>query len=261
MNNNSTMISFVKLIRFTLLFMVAFCLMLQPAMAQDSDGKTHFLIEPYFMIPTMKGEIGVRRLPVAEVDADPCDIFSQLKFGAMAYVEVNYDNKWAVTTDFIYMKLEQDIKPNAIIDAGLSTAKQLAFEFAFLKRVASSFEVGIGGRVIDMKADLDLTTSNGVQSGSSRKTWMDPIIIVRSQAVVHDKWLLQFRGDVGGFGIVSDFTWQIQANVGYQFSKLVGAKIGYRVLDVDYDNGDETERFAYDMSTSGPVLRVAFTFD
>ena len=74
---------------------------------------------------------------------------------------------------------------------------------------------------------------------------MDPIIIVRSNSAINDKWLLQFRGDVGGFGLVSDFTWQVQANVGYQFSKLVSATIGYRVLDVDYDKGDGTEHFAY----------------
>ena len=101
------------------------------ASAQDSTKKTHFLIEPYFMAPTMKGEIGVRQLPAAEVDANPGDIFDQLKFAAMFYVEVNYDNKWSVATDFIYMKLEQDIKPNALITSGQSTAQQLAFEFAF----------------------------------------------------------------------------------------------------------------------------------
>ena len=105
------------------------------ASVQASEKKTHFLVEPYFMAPTMKGEIGVRQLPAAEVDADPGDIFGQLKFAAMAYVEVDYDNKWVVTTDFIFMNLEQDIKPNALITSGHSAAKQLAFEFTFLKRL------------------------------------------------------------------------------------------------------------------------------
>ena len=229
--------------------------------AQDSTKKTHFLIEPYFMAPTMKGEIGVRQLPAAEVDANPGDIFDQLKFAAMIYVEVNYDNKWSVGTDLIYMKLEQDIKPNALITSGKSTAQQLAFEFAFLKRLGSVFDVGIGGRVMDMKADLDLNTINGVQSGDSRQTWMDPILIVRSQGAINDKWLLQFRGDIGGFGIGSDFTWQIQANAGYQFSRLVSATIGYRVLDVDFHKGDGSENFSYDMAISGPVLRVGFRWE
>jgi hypothetical protein len=229
--------------------------------AQDSEKKTHFLIEPYFMAPTMKGDIGVRQLPPSEVDADAGDIFGQLKFGAMAYIEVNYDNKWAVSTDFLFMDLESDVTPNAVVTGGTTRAKQLAFEFAGLWRIATWLEAGVGGRVIDMKVDVDLSTVSSDRSGDRRKTWADPIIIVRSQGKIQDKWLLQFRGDIGGFGIASDLTWQIQANVGYQFSKLVSASIGYRVLDVDYDKGDGTERFLYDIATSGPVLRVGFSWE
>jgi hypothetical protein len=250
-----------KLITCSLPLLFAVFLSPTDARAQDSEKKTHFLIEPYFMVPTMKGDIGVRRLPPTEVDADPGDIFGQLKFGAMAYIEVNYDNKWAVSTDFLFMDLESDVNPNAVVTGGTISAKQLAFEFAGLKRIAPWFEVGVGGRVIDMKLDVDLGTVNGGQNGSRRKTWADPILIVRSQGAVNEKWLLQFRGDLGGFGIASDFTWQIQANVGYQFSKLVSATIGYRVLDVDYDKGDGDERFMYDIATSGPVLRVGFRWE
>ena len=229
--------------------------------AQDSEKKTHFLIEPYFMAPTMKGDIGVRQLPVTEVDADAGDIFGQLKFGAMAYIEVNYDNKWSVSTDFLFMDLESDVKPNALITGGTASVKQLAFEFAGLWRIAQWFEAGVGGRVIDMKLDVDLSTVSGDRSGDRRRTWADPIIIVRSQGKIHDKLLLQFRGDIGGFGIASDLTWQIQANVGYQFSKLVNASIGYRVLDIKYDQGSDSEHFMYDMATSGPVIRVGFSWE
>ncbi|HTF17236.1 MAG TPA: hypothetical protein VK658_04135 [Chryseolinea sp.] len=227
--------------------------------AQDEDKKIRFLIEPYFLAPTMKGNIGIRELPAVEVDADPGDIFGQLKFGAMAYIEVNYDDKFSVTTDFLVMRLEDDLKPTASV-GGTSTAKQLVFEWAGLVRVAPWLEVGAGGRVMDMKVDLDLNTMNGPRSAESRKTWMDPIIIVRSQGTVYEKLLLQFRGDIGGFGLASDFTWQIQANVGYKFSKLLSATIGYRVLDVNYDKGSGDERFMYDIATSGPVLRVGFTW-
>jgi len=231
------------------------------SIAQDSEKKTHFLIEPYFMAPTMKGDIGVRQLPPGSVDADAGDIFGQLKFGAMAYIEVNYDNKWAVSTDFLFMHLESDVKPNALVTGGTASVKQLAFEFAGLWRIAPWFEAGVGGRVIDMKLDVDLSTVSGDRSGDRRRTWADPIIIVRSQGKIQDRLLLQFRGDIGGFGIASDLTWQIQANVGYQFSKLVNASIGYRVLDVKYEEGSGDEHFLYDMATSGPVLRVGFSWE
>jgi len=232
----------------------------QDSTKKESEKKTHFLIEPYFLAPTMKGEIGIRNLPNITVDANPGDIFDQLKFAAMAYVEVDYDHKFAITTDFIFMRLESDVKPNTLVSSGTNTTKQLVFEIAGLIRLAPWFEVGAGSRVLDMKAELDLNTTNGHREESSRKTWMNPILVVRSQGVIRDRWLLQFRGDIGGFGLGSDFAWQIQANAGYQFSKLFRATIGYRVLDEDYKKGDGEERFLYDIATSGPVLRIGFTF-
>jgi len=213
------------------------------------------------MIPAMTGEISVRRLPASEVDADAGDIFGHLKFGAMLYAEVNFDDKWSVAGDFLYMNLEQDIERSGLITGGTASAKQLAVELAGLKPIAPWLEAGIGGRVIDMKAALDLNRIGGNENGSSRKTWFDPIIILRAQGVTHEKWIFQFRGDLGGFGVGSDFTWQVQANAGYRFSKLFHAAIGYRVLDMDYDKGDGTERFMYDIRTSGPMIRFGFSFE
>lgn len=43
-------------------------------------------------------------------------------------------------------------------------------------------------------------------------------------------WLFTFRGDFGGFGIGSTFTWQIQGYVGYKFSKMFCSSVGYRVI-------------------------------
>jgi hypothetical protein len=72
--------------------------------------------------------------------------------------------------------------------------------------------------------------------------------------------LLQFRGDIGGFGVGSDFSWQIQANAGYRFSKLFQATIGYRVIGINYDKGEGMDRFVYDVDTYGPVIHTGFNF-
>ena len=77
---------------------------------------------------------------------------------------------------------------------------------------------------------------------------------------MHEKWLLQFRGDFGGFGIGSDFTWQLQAHAGYQFSKLFKLTACYRIIGVDYDKGSGQDRFVHDINTFGPVLRLGLNF-
>jgi len=156
------------------------------------------------------------------------------------------------------MDLEQDVKTGLLINSGAVSAKQLAWELAWLKRIAQWLEVGVAGRIVSLESGLDLVTINGGESGSISETWFDPVVVVRSQGILQEKWLLQFRGDFGGFGIGSDFTWQIQANVGYKFSRLFQTSIGYRVIAIDYNNGDGADRFLYDINTYGPVVRIGF---
>ncbi|MDX2429596.1 MAG: hypothetical protein QNK35_01605, partial [Bacteroides sp.] len=70
----------------------------------------------------------------------------------------------------------------------------------------------------------------------------------------------QFRGDVGGFGLGSDLTWQLQAYAGYRFTKVFQLTAGYRVLSTDYNNGGDSDKFFFNMKEFGPVIRFGFNF-
>ena len=230
------------------------------AFSQEKEkAKWHYLTEIYLMFPSMSGEIGIADLPPAEVDADAGDIFGHLKMGMMLYLEATNDN-WSITSDLLYMKLGQDVTPGTIITGGEITMKQYAWEVAGLKRITPWLEGGLGGRLVSLYTGLDIETINEPRDGSASKTWFDPIILVRSQGAIKGKWLLQFRGDIGGFGVGSDFSWQIQAYAGYRFSKLFQTTIGYRYIGINYDKGEGLERFRYDINTYGPVLRLGFNF-
>jgi hypothetical protein len=54
--------------------------------------------------------------------------------------------------------------------------------------------------------------------------------------------------------------WQWQADVGYRHSERLLFSFGYRIIDIDYDQGSGLDRFVYDMQTFGPVLKVGFNF-
>ena len=97
-----------------------------------------------------------------------------------------------------------------------------------------------------------------LRCASLSRTWIDPIIIARATGDIDDKWLFIFRGDFGGFGVGSDFTFQVQGYVGYRFSKLFQTSIGYRVIGIDYDKGSGEDRFRYNMNTFGPNIRLGF---
>ncbi len=90
------------------------------------------------------------------------------------------------------------------------------------------------------------------------QTWVDPLLVVRMHLPNSGSWLVQIRGDIGGFGIGSDITWQVQAYGGYRFSELFQVSAGYRVLGIDYETGTEKERFKYDINTFGPVIQLGF---
>ncbi len=108
--------------------------------------------------------------------------------------------------------------------------KETAWQVAGLKRIIPHLEAGIGGRIVSLYTGLNLETIQKTGSGSASKTWFDPIIVVRSQGTIKEHWLLQFSGDIGGFGMGSEFSWQLQAYVGYHFSKLFQATVGYRYI-------------------------------
>jgi hypothetical protein len=235
--------------------------------AQDStqtNKRWEFLIEPYLMFPNMNGTVGLGVLPEAEVDASIADIFDRLQSGFMLYAEAQ-NGTWAVSSDFLFMSLKQDAVPTRLIQSGSVSLDETAWELAGLRKLLPWLEGGIAGRLVSLNAELDIVRNlvGGGTTAESRgitQTWVDPVIVVRMKLPDSEKWLLQLRGDIGGFGIGSDLTWQVQAYGGYRFSHLLQVSAGYRILDIDYEAGAEQERFMYDVNTFGPVARLGFNF-
>jgi len=234
------------------------------AQTETNAKKWHFLAEPYLMFPYMDGETGVGDLLSIPVDANPGDIFSKLKMAAMLYFEAR-TNKWAITSDLVYMKLSQEVTPGVLLHSGDVAVKEFIWEPAGLYKILPFMEVGAGGRLVNLATDIDIRrnvlpagTEQVTESGS--KTWFDPILITRLTTNINDKWLFQFRGDIGGFGAGSDLTWQLQAYAGYKFTKVFQLTAGYRLLSIDYDKGADSERFVYNVNTFGPLVRFGFSF-
>jgi hypothetical protein len=238
--------------------------------AQDtlvSKKKWHYLGEIYLMFPTMSGSMGIRNLPDVDLDVDAGDIFSHLKMGAMFYFEAAND-KWAINSDLLYMKLGQDATPGTVIVSGDVTAKQLGWEVAGLRRVTPWLELGLGGLLNSLSTTVNITRNDigeGTTSNSAEisETWFDPMLVARIMNQPDKKFLYLLRGDVGGFGLgsgSSNFAWEVQAYAGYRFSKLFQMTAGYRIIGLDFETGEGQYRFLYDVNTYGPVVRFGFNF-
>jgi hypothetical protein len=163
------------------------------------------------------------------------------------------------------MDLEQQVKTGRLINSGEVSAKQFAWELAGLRRVNSWLELGLGTLLSSVKAEVNINTNN-IGGGTTNRvkelsqTWLDPMLIARTQNQPGKKFMYSVRGEVGGFGIGSDLAWQIQAYAGYRFSKLFQLTGGYRIIGIDYEKGNGSDRFLYNINTFGPVIRFGFNF-
>jgi hypothetical protein len=225
----------------------------------SSDG-WNFVVAPYVLFPYMNGFVAVRGNESA-VAVGPGDIFSNLNIGAMIYAEGRTAD-WAVMVDILYMDLEETGE-GPIFGRRIDTnVKQLMMEVTGMRRITPSFELGVGLRVNSI--DGALLVQEGIilpeLDVSGTQTWIDPFIAARLEAQLEDPWRLGIRGDIGGFGISSDFTWQLYPYFGHRFSKLFEMVLAYRWLGINYSTGSGNDRFEYDMTNFGPEFGFLFHF-
>lgn len=118
-------------------------------------------------------------------------------------------------------------------------------------------EAYVGGRAwwVDVEVDGVGTVAPGPRIDNS-KSWVDPIVGLRGDLAFGGRWFAMLEADVGGFGVGSDFSWHVMAALGFKFNDHVAVELGWKHLDVDYEDGD----YVFDVALSGPFLAFTFTF-
>lgn len=249
-----------------------FFMNITPILAQNQDDKNtkdwNFTAVPYLMMPYMNGDVGLGN-QIVSVDADPGDIFGQLEGGLMLFFEASND-KWVVNMDLLYMKLGANGETPILSREADVELKQLGLTFNGLYKVNSWAAVGVGFRVNSIDQGFYMPALPGPGPGevelpavdrSMNNTWVDPLLVARVMTRFDgSNWRLGMLADIGGFGIGSDLAWQINPFVGYQFSKLFEIDLAYRWLSMDYETGNGTDYFLYDMVISGPEIGLLFHF-
>ena len=87
-------------------------------------------------------------------------------------------------------------------------------------------------------------------------TEISPLIVYRFTFFSNDKWNIRMRGDVGGFGVYSIFTYLINPSAGYRISDLIEVNLSYRLLSFDQNDEDNGDNF--DLIFQGPQFGVLF---
>jgi hypothetical protein len=126
-------------------------------------------------------------------------------------------------------------------------------------RLTEMIELIGGVRYNDVAVDVDFDNPL-LPTLSKSKGWFDPIVGARLWFPVSRTFDVIVRGDVGGFGVGSDLTWQLSGHLRYAFSDSFSGLLGYRYFYIDYESGAGLNRFVYDMAIHGPTLGLSWGF-
>ena len=244
-----------------------FVLVLIGVTTQAQERTSHvddweFVVAPYLWMAGVDGDVTIRGAQ-ASADADFGDILDNLDTGAQGYFEIR-KGKWGAYADLMYIKTVNDGQVGAVpidFESSLTLA-----EAGVLYRIFEGYggqgspvgtDIFIGGRYTNLDVELDFAA---VVAVSSDKNWLDPLIGVAYSHDLSEDFLIKTTAEIGGFGVGSDFTWGFEILGGYRLGRHANIWLGYRYLDVDYDEGSGARRFEYDVVMHGPLLGASFHF-
>ena len=236
--------------------MAAACIVAaSPVAAQETPWQ--FSVTPYLWLAGIKG---TTTAPASGItfNQDFSDILKDLSgVPIMAAGEVR-KGPAGFAFDLIRLKISSDINTrNILFNDGKASLSQFQFTGIGLYRVVEEpggkIDVGGGFRLwsVHSKASLNARLLPAV-STSIDKTFADPILAARFEFRLGGPWSLTAYGDVGGFGISSDVTWQVLGTLNYRAADWVDVRLGWRHMSVD--------RSKIKLDLSGPILAGTFRF-
>lgn len=188
----------------------------------------------------------------APVDVGFDDVLENLDFAIMGAVEISR-GKWSVLADVFFAELSTENQNGNRSFYG--ELEQFMGNFVISRNLVDDpqthFDIYAGARVMSLKTELEIETNFiGTFSGSASESWVDPIIGFRFQQELSEHFFFRAVGDIGGFEVSSDLTWQALAGIGYHINESSSVLLGYRGIGTDYEKGD----FGYDVISHGVLL-------
>ena len=227
-----------------------------PAVATTESG-WRFGTSFYIWATDLSGDMTVHGNTVP-VDIGFDKLVDHIDYAFMGTFEVG-KGRWGVLTDLFYAKLSAE---NSV---GRSTAEteleqfigNLVVTYRWIDTGSTRLDTYAGARVNWMETDVEIDhPKDGTWRDSGEQTWIDPVLGVRFQQDLTDKFFFRAVGDIGGFGISSDLTWQAMAAIGYRVGGHGALGIGYRALGTDYSHNGIT----YDIVSHGLLLGYEYRF-
>lgn len=243
-----------------LLFLISFTsVVISPVIAfSEEKDNWQFELAPFYLWAiNIDGDFGLRG-KTTSTNIDFNDVWGNLQGVLTVRFNALYHRKIGLFFDYNYLNLEtKPVTRTGATEVGFtSQILNLAGTYRFME--GRHTVDGLAGiRYNKMDADVNFNLVGITLDGD--QNWVDPIIGLRYEYSLSDKWALRLYGDIGGFGVSSDFTWQAIFQIHYQPWENVSLVGGFRALGIDYESGS-SEEFSYDTTAYGPLVGLDIRF-
>ena len=191
-----------------------------------------FTLRPYFFLSGLSGSLTVDRVTVP-LNSSFRDLLHNVEVGA--FINLRAEKKrWGVNADFQYIKLAAT--GTGLTDTSLDLENVIGeVDLMYRPAEAPTLRFLAGARLYSATQTVRLI---GRDLPSAATTVVDPIVGAHGRWTLHDRWRFELRGDIGGFGVSSEFTYQMMALFVWGISDTIRVPFGYRVLGVQIRNDD-----------------------
>ena len=244
--------------------LASFSVMANPAAAQNAPQQSDawaFTLSPYIWFSGLGGEVTGPH-GGDTFSADFGDIFGTMKLSYMGLAEARRGN-FSLLTDIMYLNLQQGVPVPGLGAYGGGSARTQSVELSaiglYTVTEGSAGRIELGGGIRGWWFDTELKLDPGALPGktqSASTSWADPVIGARGVLRLNDRLSLTAYGDIGGFGLGSEFTWQAFATLDYKITESASISAGFRWIHIDYDKG----RTDISLNMGGPIIGGSIRF-
>lgn len=228
------------------------------------DDKWESQVAVYTWLAGQKGTVAtLPGLPATDIDVD---FYDDIVGNINAALFLNGEfrkGRWGVLADIAYTDIEDESATPFFLwqDVTSQTKSWIvsaAGQYRLIEEKRASMDAFGGIRYWSVDSRLSLTGGLARDRKlSNKEDWFDPLMGLKGMSFLGDsKFFVNGGLAIGGFGLGSDFMWDAWANLGYMWTETFGASLGYRYLDVDYDD----DGFLYDVAQQGLLVGLGWQF-
>ncbi|MDQ3022363.1 MAG: hypothetical protein M3R36_17620 [Bacteroidota bacterium] len=228
----------------------------------------NFSIAPYFWALAIGGTLSIpNEDQYFTFNKSFSDAVKNLKMAAMVYGKFKY-KRVSFLYDIGYINLKRF---GATVPQGLGlvsanvTAKQLLADLSISylfpsKSKSTMVDIYVGTRMLDLDIEatviLDSVTTSRSRMSAYTNTWLSPLLGVNSEFYLSPKWLAYAKGDIGGFGVNEQMTWQLAAGAGYNFSPNFFTTFGFKYVGFNFYKTD----YKWTVNDYGIVVALGYKY-